>query len=148
MAPMQNVEVIRMPFYIPPSDICYRHFLARRPATLTEIFRGFSQLAKQMPDNISYRTTTAFCHIFSICLSLIFRPFGVWGSTRVCKENVNTGCCKPEYNFPVMSFSDVSETFDDTCLLCKQMTPNQRAREMLSDRNSCTTVGGGAEFCH
>lgn len=41
-----------------------------------------------------------------------------------------------------MSFSDVSEAFDDTCLLFKRMTPNQRAREMLSDRKSCTTVGG------
>jgi hypothetical protein len=120
---------------------------ARRPATITEIFRGFSQSAKQMPDSISYRTITAFFfHIFSTCLSLIFQPFGAWGSIRVSKENVNSGCCRPENKFPVTSFSTVSKAFD-TCLLFKQMTPNHRAREMLSDRISYTTVRGG-ESCH
>lgn len=146
MAPMQNEEAIRMSFLIPPSDICYRHFLARRPVILTEIFRGFSQAAKQMPDSISYRTIAEFCpHLFH--LTPIFQPFGVWGTTRVFKENVNTGCCRPEYNFLVTSFSTVSEAFD-TCLLSKQMTPNHRTREMLSDRKSCTTVRWGGKSCH
>ena len=55
---------------------------------------------------------------------------------------MNTGCCRPEYNFPVTSFSTVSGAFD-TCLLSKQMAPNHSAREMLSDRKSCSTVGAG-----
>jgi len=72
MAPMQNVGVIRMSFFIPPSDICYRHFLARRPAALTEIFRGFSQAAKQMPDRISYRIITAFSpHLFLLFITYL-----------------------------------------------------------------------------
>ena len=56
---------------------------------------------------------------------------------------MSTGCCRPECNFRVTSFGTVSEAFD-TCLLSKQMTPNHRAREMLSDRKSFTTVGGGS----
>lgn len=70
MAPMQNDEVIRMSFFIPPSDICYRHFLARRPATFTEIFRGFSQSAKQMPDSFSYRNIPAF--FFSTSFPVVY----------------------------------------------------------------------------
>jgi len=70
MAPMQNDEIIRMSFFVPPSDICYRRFLVRRPAALTEIFRGFSQSAKQMPDSISYRHNRVFSTSFPVVYHL------------------------------------------------------------------------------